>query len=141
YLVDFLDYKPSQNLTGTIASYLPGVTPVNLWNLLPHEIADLINRGIKAWNARTPGFINDQAVLTGVETRTSAPVRIERDVGFCSVNTPGIYPCGEGAGYAGGIMSAAVDGLKVAQSIISHYRVPVARIEINKSSVVRGSSL
>jgi hypothetical protein len=141
YLQDFLDYKPSLSLEGSNASYAPGVTPSNLWNLLPHEMAELMKRGIKAWNVRAPGFINDQAVMTGVETRTSAPVRIERDASFCSVNTPGIYPCGEGAGYAGGIMSAAVDGLKVAESIISHYRGPVAQVEIQNSKVVRGSAL
>ncbi len=141
YLQDFLDYKPSISLEGSIASYAPGVTPSNLWNLLPHEIAELMKRGIKAWNVRAPGFINDQAVMTGVETRTSAPVRIERDASYCSVNTPGLYPCGEGAGYAGGIMSAAVDGLKVAESIISNYRGPVTQIEIKKSQVIKGSTL
>ncbi|MDD3365004.1 MAG: FAD-binding protein [Syntrophomonas sp.] len=141
YLQDFLDYKPSLSLEGSIASYAPGLTPSNLWNLLPRELAELMRRGIKAWNVRAPGFINDQAVMTGVETRTSAPVRIERDASLCSVNTPGLYPCGEGAGYAGGIMSAAVDGLKVAESIISHYRGPVTQVEIKKSQVVRGSAL
>ncbi len=141
HLQDFLDSRPSISLDGSLASYLPGLTPVNLWNLLPQEIAELVKRGIKAWNVRAPGFINDQAVLTGVETRTSAPVRIERDANFCSVNTPGIYPCGEGAGYAGGIMSAAVDGLKVAESIISQYRGPVTQVTITRSQVIRGSAL
>ena len=141
HLQDFLDSRPSHSLEGSLASYLPGVTPSNLWNLLPQEIAELVKRGIKAWNVRAPGFINDQSVLTGVETRTSAPVRIERDANFCSVNTPGIYPCGEGAGYAGGIMSAAVDGLKVAESIISQYRGPVNQVKVKKSQVIRGSAL
>jgi hypothetical protein len=140
-LDNFLKYKPSISLEGSIASYRPGLTPSNLWNLFPHDIAELMKRGIKAWNVRAPGFINGEAVLTGVETRTSAPVRIERDASFCSVNTPGLYPCGEGAGYAGGIMSAAVDGLKVAESIISHYRGPVTQVEIKKSRVIRGSAL
>jgi uncharacterized FAD-dependent dehydrogenase len=141
YLQDFIDCQTSSSLEGSIASYAPGVKPSNLWDLLPHDLAELMRKGIKAWNVRAPGFINAQAVMTGVETRTSAPVRIERDASFCSVNTPGIYPCGEGAGYAGGIVSAAVDGLKVAESIISHYRGPVTQVEIKKSQVIRGSTL
>ena len=141
YLQDFIDCQPSSSLEGSIASYAPGVKPSNLWDLLPHDLTEVMRKGIKAWNVRAPGFINAQAVMTGVETRTSAPVRIERDASFCSVNTPGIYPCGEGAGYAGGIVSAAVDGLKVAESIISHYRGPVTQVEIKKSQVIRGSTL
>jgi uncharacterized FAD-dependent dehydrogenase len=141
HLHDFLESRASISLEGSLASYLPGITPVNLWNLLPREIAELIKRGIKAWNTRAPGFVSDQAILTGVETRTSAPVRIERDASCCSVNTPGIYPCGEGAGYAGGIMSAAVDGLKVAESIFAQYREPLNQVEVKKSQVIRGSAL
>ena len=68
-----------------------------------------------------PCFYLEDAILTGVETRTSSPVRITRDSNFCAVGILGLYPCGEGAGYAGGIMSAAVDGIKIAQKILQKY--------------------
>lgn len=77
--------------------------------------------GINAFGNLVEGFNRSDAVLTGVETRTSSPIRIVRDDNFES-NVKGIYPCGEGAGYAGGIMSAAIDGLKVAEAIIKKYK-------------------
>jgi uncharacterized FAD-dependent dehydrogenase len=79
--------------------------------------------------------------MTGVETRTSAPLRIERDQTLNSVSVDGIYPCGEGAGYAGGIVSAAVDGLKVAEKIISVFATPRFIPVIDSSQVQRGSQL
>jgi len=82
-----------------------------------------------------------RAVLTGIETRSSSPVRIERDSSLCSVNVSGLFPCGEGAGYAGGIVSSAVDGLKVAEQIIATYQEPHVQPEIISSRVVRGSTL
>ena len=72
------------------------------------------------FDKRLPGFAAVDAVLTGVETRTSSPVRIQRDENYEELHTKGLYPCGEGAGYAGGIMSAAVDGIKVAEAILSN---------------------
>ena len=141
YLQDFLENRPTVSLEGSIASYTPGVTPANLWNLLPQEIAEVMRRGIKSWSNRADGFMDTRAVMTGIETRTSSPLRIERDTSLCSINVPGLYPCGEGAGYAGGIVSAAVDGLKVAENIISYYRGPITQTEIKKSRVVKGSAL
>ncbi len=138
---DFLEYQPTVSLEGSIATFTPGVSPSNLWKLLPQEIAEVLRRGIKSWNNRTKGLLDPQAVMTGVETRTSSPLRVERDSSLCSANLPGLYPCGEGAGYAGGIISAAVDGLKVAENIISQYRGPITQGEIKSKLVIKGSTL
>ncbi|MGE5404003.1 MAG: FAD-dependent protein [Candidatus Saccharibacteria bacterium] len=124
---DFLAHQPSKELTGT---YKPGVTPANIWDVLPHDICAVLARGLRQFDRTMPGFAAPDVVLTGVETRTSAPLRIERGAGFCSVSCEGLYPCGEGAGYAGGIVSAAVDGLKVAEAIIRTYAKPLRRPEI-----------
>ena len=72
-------------------------------------------------SAKSPGYTAPEAILTGLETRTSSPVRLKREENFECAQLAGLYPCGEGAGYAGGIMSAAVDGLRVARAIISRY--------------------
>jgi uncharacterized FAD-dependent dehydrogenase len=141
YLHDFLAQRPTASLAETLATYTPGVTPANLWDLLPRELAEVMSRGLKSWGQRAPTFLDEQAVLSGVETRTSAPLRIERDTSFCSIGIPGLYPCGEGAGYAGGIVSAAVDGLKVAEQIISSYRGPNAQAVLKGPRVVKGSTL
>jgi uncharacterized FAD-dependent dehydrogenase len=141
YLYDFLEYRSTDSLDGSISTYTPGVTPSNLWNLLPKEVAEVMRRGIQSWGNRANGFLDPGAVMTGVETRTSSPLRVERDASLCSIGIPGLYPCGEGAGYAGGIVSAAVDGLKVAENIISYYRGPNARPEIKNSRVIKGSAL
>jgi uncharacterized FAD-dependent dehydrogenase len=141
YLHDFLACRPTVSLDGSITTFASGVSPSNLWELLPQDIAEVMRRGIKSWSNRAKGFLDPQAVMTGVETRTSAPVRIERDPNLCSTSLPGLYPCGEGAGYAGGIVSAAVDGLKVAENIISYYRGPVTQAAIKSSQVVKGSTL
>ena len=76
-----------------------------------------MREALPVFGRQIPGFDNPDAVLTGVETRTSSPIRITRDKTFQSLNTPGLYPAGEGAGYAGGILSAAVDGIKVAEAV------------------------
>ncbi len=141
YLNDFLDNRSSIDLDESISTYAPGVTPANLGSLLPEEISGVMRRGIKSWAQRANVFRHTQAVMTGVETRTSAPVRIERDTNYNAIGIPGLYPCGEGAGYAGGIVSAAVDGLKVAENIIGCYRGPTTQGEIKNSGVVRGSTL
>ncbi|HHT64182.1 MAG: NAD(P)/FAD-dependent oxidoreductase [Bacillota bacterium] len=122
---DFLLDRASGDLDGVLQpSYRPGVTPANLRECLPKEIGETLAEGIRVWNQKIKGFGHNQGVLTGVETRTSAPLRILRNEGMESVNTRGLYPAGEGAGYAGGIISAAVDGVKVAEAIIARYREP-----------------
>jgi uncharacterized FAD-dependent dehydrogenase len=123
-LSDFLEGQLCHTLTDSIATYKPGVTPADLWTLLPHEVCEIMKRGILYWGGKMKGFIDSRSVMTGVETRTSTPLRIERGEDFCSVSLKGLYPCGEGAGYSGGIMSSAVDGLKTAEHIISKYRRP-----------------
>jgi uncharacterized FAD-dependent dehydrogenase len=124
-VADFLaDRQPSQLPPGLIPSYLPGTVPANLREILPKEISEVLAEALQDFDRKIHGFAKDKAVLTGVETRTSAPLRILRDEDCCSINTPGLYPAGEGAGYAGGIISAAVDGIKVAEAIIRRYALP-----------------
>ncbi len=141
YLCDFQENRPSTALHKSISTYAPGITPCNLNELLPGEISGVMRRGLKAWGRTAHGFLSDEAVMTGVETRTSAPVRLEREKSLTAIGIPGLYPCGEGAGYAGGIVSAAVDGLKVAENIIGCYCLPAVQGEIEIDGVVRGSSL
>jgi len=141
YMQDFLDYRPTESLEGSLATYKPGLTPANLWKLLPREVAEVMRRGILSWDKRLHGFVCEKAVMTAVETRTSAPLRIERESSMCSVSVEGLYPCGEGAGYAGGIVSAAVDGLKVAETIVGSFRNPGSRPEIQSAKITRGSDL
>jgi len=141
FLIDFLEKKPSRALKDSIATFIPGVIPSNLWKLLPQEICEVMVRGIKNWDKKMKGFINDSAVMTGVETRTSAPLRIERNENLCSVSVENLYPCGEGAGFAGGIISSAVDGLKVAEQIITKYQRPARKIAINADSITNAREL
>lgn len=103
-----------------LASYTPGVVPAELHEVLPPAVGEVMDRALSSFDRKIPGFAGDRAVLTGVETRTSAPVRIVRDEQGES-NWKGLFPAGEGAGYAGGIMSAAVDGMRIAEKIISRY--------------------
>lgn len=102
-------------------SYALGVKPANMLDLFPQYITDMLRLGLLVFDGKLSGFAARDAVLTGVETRTSSPVRILRGESGESVSAGGLYPCGEGAGYAGGIISAAVDGLKTAESIIAKY--------------------
>ena len=90
---------------------------VSLENLLPKPIENSLKLGLCDMDKRISGFASRGAILTGVETRTSAPVRILRDESFQSTKFKGLYPAGEGCGYAGGIMSAAIDGIKIATAI------------------------
>lgn len=138
---DFLQEKASTSLENSLATYRPGVTPSNLWQLLPLEICGVMQRGINVWGKKMPAFMHPQAVLTGVETRTSAPIRMERDENMCSKNLTNLYPCGEGSGYAGGIVSSAVDGLKVAQKVISTFSPPENQIKINHPSITNAREL
>lgn len=101
-------------------SYRPGVLPADLRNVLPGWIVAELKNGIRFFNKSMRGFISDDAVLIGVETRTSSPVRVLRGDDFQSVSMRGLYPAGEGSGYAGGIVSSAVDGIRCANRILEH---------------------
>ncbi len=114
---DFLLNKPSTNIGKITPTYKPGYTLTNISDLFPDFINETLRRGIKYFDERLHGFANPEAILTGPETRSSSPVRILRNDNL-ETNIDGIYPCGEGAGYAGGIMSAAVDGIKCAIAIL-----------------------
>ena len=114
---DFVAGTPSTALGEVQPSYRPGVTPTDLSTCLPGYAIDAIREALPAFGRQIKGFDRADAVLTGVETRTSSPIRIQRGEDFQSLNTPGLYPAGEGAGFAGGILSAAVDGIKVAEAV------------------------
>ncbi|AGX88676.1 NAD(P)/FAD-dependent oxidoreductase [Candidatus Symbiobacter mobilis] len=114
-LCDYLAGKASTGFGDVLPSYRPGVRPTNLEPILPPAVATALREALPAFGRKLRGFDLPDAVLTGVETRTSAPLRIVRGADFQSVNVPGLYPGGEGAGYAGGILSAAIDGIALAQ--------------------------
>jgi hypothetical protein len=114
---DFLKNKPSRELGDVIPSYKPGIKLGDLTQALPEFANEAIREAIPEFNKKIQGFAMNDAILTGVETRTSSPICIKRDKSFQSINTKGLYPSGEGAGYAGGIFSAAIDGIKVAEAI------------------------
>jgi uncharacterized FAD-dependent dehydrogenase len=115
---DFLRGKASAQLGEVQPSYQPGVKLGDLAPSLPAYAIDAIREALPLFGRQIQGFDRDDAVLTGVESRTSSPVRITRDAeSLQSLNTRGLYPCGEGAGYAGGILSAGVDGIKVAEAV------------------------
>jgi len=114
---DFLAGRPSMDLGRVVPSYRPGVRPTDLSDCLPDFAVAALREALPVFGRRIPGFDDPDAVLTGVETRTSSPVRITRNGAFQSLNTAGLYPGGEGAGYAGGILSAAVDGIKLAEAV------------------------
>ncbi|HWR61799.1 MAG TPA: hypothetical protein VN580_09325 [Clostridia bacterium] len=119
---DFLLGKPSTALGAVRPSYAPGVRPGDLHLCLPDYITATMKEALKDFDRKLKGFACGDAVLTGVETRTSAPVRLVRKENLESENISNLYPIGEGAGYAGGIMSAAVDGMKAAEKIIAEFR-------------------
>lgn len=115
---DFLANRASTQLGEVIPSYTPGVHLTNLDTALPEFAITAMREAIPVFAKQIKGFDLPDAVLTGVETRTSSPIRIKRDDDTLeSINTKGLYPCGEGAGYAGGILSAGVDGIKVAEAV------------------------
>lgn len=124
-LEDFLLGQPSLDLGPLQPSYAPGVTPTDLSTALPTQLIEAIREALPAFAKQIPGFDYGDALLTGVETRTSSPVRISRGVNFQSVNTPGLFPAGEGAGYAGGILSAGIDGLRVGEAVAKQLLAPV----------------
>lgn len=115
---DFLVNRSSTQFGAVMPSYQPGVHLTNLNTALPEFAITAIREAIPTFGKQIHGFDSAEGVLTGVETRTSSPIRIKRDdISLESINTKGLYPCGEGAGYAGGILSAAVDGIKVAEAV------------------------
>jgi uncharacterized protein len=114
---DFLAAKPSTQLGAVKPSYKPGVCLGDLSSSLPDYAIEAIREAIPAFDKQIKGFAMHDAVLTGVETRTSSPICVKRGDDCQSLNTQGLYPAGEGAGYAGGILSAAVDGIKVAEAV------------------------
>jgi hypothetical protein len=114
---DFVRGRPSTALGSVEPSYRPGVTLGDLSTGLPAYAIEAIREAIPAFERQIPGFAMADATLTGVETRTSSPLRITRGRDHQSLNVKGLYPAGEGAGYAGGIMSAGVDGIEVAESV------------------------
>lgn len=109
--------KDLESLGSVKPSFKPGIKLTDLSKALPDFAVEAIREAIPAFNRKIKGFAKDDALLTGVETRTSAPISIKRDEKFESINTQGLYPAGEGAGYAGGIMSAAIDGIKIAEAM------------------------
>ena len=114
---DFLKGQSSKQLGSVEPSFQPGIKLTDLADALPDFCIDAIREAIPVFNRKVKGFALADALLTGVETRTSAPICIKRDKDYQSVNTRGLFPAGEGAGYAGGIMSAAIDGIKIAEAM------------------------
>ena len=121
---DFLEDKVTSSPSRIIPTYADGnrTTVTNLNNILPNFVSDRLKEGFKLFDKRIHGFAVSDAILTGTETRTSSPIRIMRTDNLTAPSYQLIYPCGEGAGYAGGIMSSAVDGIKVALEIIKKYK-------------------
>jgi uncharacterized protein len=117
---DFLAGRPSSSLGNVLPSYTPGVRLSDLSGLLPDYAIAAIREALPAFDRQIHGFAMDDALLTGIETRTSSPIRIKRGDDRQSVNVRGLYPAGEGAGYAGGILSAGVDGIKTAEAVALH---------------------
>ena len=116
-LKDFVEGKASRDLPA--CSYLPGIVPSRLDQWLPAHIGKRLQQGFRDFNHKYPGFLTNDAVIVGVESRSSSAVRIVRDPETLqSVSTPNLYPCGEGAGYAGGITSSALDGINAALKIV-----------------------
>ena len=114
---DFLQGKSSEQLGEVNPSYTPGITLTDLAKVVPAYVVSAIQEAIPAFDRQIKGFAKADGLLTGVETRTSSPICIKRGKDLQSINTQGLYPAGEGAGYAGGIWSAGIDGIKVAESL------------------------
>ena len=113
---DFLQNRPSEGPGAVLPTYRPGVTWTGLRPCLPNYVTDTLAQALPMLDRKLHGFSAPDGVLTGVETRSSSPVRILRNKNYQS-SLRGLYPCGEGAGYAGGIVSAAVDGIRVAEAV------------------------
>ncbi len=115
-LVDFVNGKVSNTLPET--SYIPGLASVDLREVLPEKVSKVLRKGFKDFGKKMKGYYTNDAQVVGVESRTSSPVKIPRDKETCEhPQIRGLYPCGEGAGYAGGIVSAAMDGIRCAINV------------------------
>ena len=119
---DFCKNQPSEALGEVLPCMKGEYTLTNVRSILPKAVGDSIEEGVKSFGKRISGFDREDALLSGIESRTSSPVRIVRDQELVA-NIGGIYPCGEGAGYAGGITSAAMDGIKVAETVCRKYAI------------------
>jgi uncharacterized FAD-dependent dehydrogenase len=119
---DFIAGKPSKEFGSVIPSYKPGVRLGDLHAALPAYAIEAMREALPVFGRKIKGFDMQDAVLTGVETRTSSPLRITRGDDYQSLNVRGLYPAGEGAGYAGGILSAGVDGIRVAEALAVRMR-------------------
>ncbi|MEW6676281.1 MAG: NAD(P)/FAD-dependent oxidoreductase [Pseudomonadota bacterium] len=132
---DFLAGRPSTALGKVEPSYTPGIHLTDLSACLPDFVVAAIREALPAFDKQIKGFAMEDALMTGVETRTSSPVRITRGEDFQSLNTRGLFPAGEGAGYAGGILSAGVDGIRAAEAVaLSLLRGPYSENSANQSS-------
>ena len=118
---DFVENKSSNELKNINPIFKGEYKLTNLRNIFPEYISEALIEGIQNFDKKIKGFASDDAILSAIESRTSSPIKMERDEKFTS-NIKGIYPCGEGAGYAGGITTSAIDGIKIAESIIKNYR-------------------
>ncbi|MDP4159806.1 MAG: FAD-dependent oxidoreductase [Bacillota bacterium] len=118
--IDFLAGRVSERFD-LPSTYTPGIVPCELHSVLPEPVGDVLNRALRVFNGKIKGFAGEMATLTGIETRTSSPIRIVRNGQGESLSMTGLYPAGEGAGYAGGITSAAVDGLRMAENLMAQY--------------------
>lgn len=119
---DFINDRKSNKLGIVKPTYKPGYEFCELKNCLPDYVTESLKEGLLDFNRKIKGYSCSGAILTGIETRTSAPLTLIRNENLESVSTSGLYPCGEGAGYAGGIISAAVDGIKTAENIMKQYK-------------------
>ena len=116
-LDDFLSDRPTQAFGTIQGSYQPGIRAADLRQALPDAMIEALQEALPAFARRLPGYNHPDALLTAVETRTSSPLRLPRTSDLESVNTAGLIPAGEGAGYAGGILSAAIDGIRAAEAV------------------------
>jgi uncharacterized FAD-dependent dehydrogenase len=121
---DFMAGRPSEELGSVTPSYKPGVTMTDLSTCLPEFVLDSFREALPAFGRQIRHYDHPDAVMTGVETRTSSPIRITRGKDYQSLNVEGLYPGGEGAGYAGGILSAAIDGIKLAEAVAARITAP-----------------
>jgi uncharacterized FAD-dependent dehydrogenase len=124
---DFLKNQPSRRFGDVVPTVQPGAVPANAGAVLPEAVSGALRRALPALDRQLEGFAMPDAVLTAVEARTSSPVRILRDESGQSLSCRGLFPAGEGAGYAGGIMSAAVDGLRAAAAVVGSGRPSEAK--------------
>jgi uncharacterized protein len=114
---DFLAHRASTSIGSVVPSYKPGVTPTDLAACLPDFAIEAMREALPAFERQVPGFAMADAIMTGIESRTSSPIRIRRGPDGMSLNTHGLYPAGEGAGYAGGILTAGMDGIRAAEAV------------------------